>query len=114
MSETSDPVEASLASLARSTLAAAPRPVPFAVVRILAERRRAEIRSRRLLALVALASAAPLLIVLAAFVLRPAAASGSLLAASVLALAVVPAIDGFGRLAGTRVPLDVSLGRRSP
>ncbi|HQQ75921.1 MAG TPA: hypothetical protein PLB01_01080 [Thermoanaerobaculia bacterium] len=114
MSETSDPVEASLASLARSTRSAAPRPVPFAVVRILAERRRAEFRSRRLLAFVALASAAPMLIVLVAWGLRPAAASGSLLAASVLALAVVPAIDGIGRLAGTRVPVATSLGHGSP
>jgi hypothetical protein len=104
MSETSDPVEASLASLARSTFAAAPRPVPFAVVRILAERRRAEFRSRRLLAFVALASAAPMLIVIVAWVARPAAADGYLLAAIVLALALAPAIDGIARIAGAIAP----------
>lgn len=111
MSETSDPVKASLASLARSTLAAAPRLVPFAVVRILAERRRAELRSRRLLAFVALASAAPMLIVIVAWVVRPAAADGYLIAAIVLALAVAPAIDGIARIAGMRPSAGPLLSR---
>lgn len=100
MSQTEDPVDAHLASLARGTLAAAPVPAPHAVVRILAERRGAQLGSRRLLALVTVTNAVPALLVLLAWVVRPAAAGGSLLAATLLGLALAPAIGGITRVAG--------------
>ncbi len=100
MSLTTDPVDAHLASLALTTLAAAPRPAPPTVIRFLAERRRAEFRSRRLLALVAIARAAPLVLLVAAWLLRSAARSSSLLATALLAAALVPAIGGVVSLAG--------------
>lgn len=92
MSRTNDPVDAHLAALGASTLAAAPRALPPAVLRILAERRRAVIRSRRLLSLVAVASAAPVPIVLAAWMLRPAETNGALLAVGCVAAALVSAV----------------------
>ncbi len=102
MSPTSDPVDAHLAALARTTLAAAPRPAPLTVIRFLAERRRVEFRSRRLLSLVAIASVAPLVLLVAAWLLRSAAGSGSPLAAALLAAALVPAIRGVASLTGAQ------------
>ena len=104
MSQTNDPVDAHLALLARSTLAAAPRPLPPAVVRILAGRRRAALGSCRLLAFVAVASAAPLPIILVAWILSPAVAGGSHFVPALLAFVLPPAIGGIARFAGTSAP----------
>ena len=110
MSRTNEPIDTHLASLARSSLAAAPLPALCAVIRILAERRRAEIRSRRLLALLAVASAAPVLIVLAAWLHRPADAGGSLLVAALLAFALIPAVGSIARMVGVSAPARWSAG----
>lgn len=81
-----------LAALAAATRAAAPRPVPAAVIRILAERRRVASRARRLEWLVVAACAAPVATLLLARVLRPADAPGALAVVACLAGAMLPAL----------------------
>jgi hypothetical protein len=104
MSAPNDPVDVSLSLLARTTRNLAPAPAPLAVVRILAARRRTGRRARRLLVLVSAASAVPLLIVLSAWRLHPAAPSGPLLVAALLAGSLGVAIDGLARVAGEVPP----------
>jgi hypothetical protein len=99
MNETNGLVGAQLASLARTTLAAAPRPAPPGAVRILAERRRAAVASRRLFGLVMVASAVPIAVIPLAWALRPTAQGPALVALSLLALALGPAIGLLARTA---------------
>ncbi len=86
-----DDVELHLSALAAATRAAAPRPLPAATLRILAERRRVASRARRLERLVAAACAAPVATLLLARALRPADAPDALAVAVCLAAAMLPA-----------------------
>lgn len=105
MSPAHDPVAEHLASIARSTLTAVPAPKPFGVVRTLAERRRMEMVIHRTLALLTVASVAPMGVVLLAWALQPGSEGGGRFAAVNLALALVPAIAALARLLGTPRPL---------
>ena len=87
-----DDVDIHLSALAAATRAAAPRPAPPAVIRILAERRRVASRARRLEWLVAAACAAPVVTVLLARGIGPGNAPGALAVVACLALAVLPAL----------------------
>jgi hypothetical protein len=107
MNPAHDPVAEHLASIARSTVTAAPVPRPFAVVRILAERRRSEMAAHRTLALLTVASLAPMVVVLLAWALQPAPGAGGRFAALNLALTLVPAIAAVARLLGTPRPRKV-------
>jgi hypothetical protein len=107
MNPAQDPVAEHFASIAQSTMTAAPAPRPFAVVRILAERRRSEMAVHRTLALLTVASLAPLVVVLLASALQPGSGAGGRFAALNLALTLVPAIAAVARLLGTPRPVRV-------
>jgi hypothetical protein len=101
-----DAIAGQIASLARSTLAAAPAPAPFAVIRILAERRHTELAARRVLVLLAIASLAPMVLVLAAWVLSPDSTTAFPMASAIVTLALFPSIAAIGRVAGMRRPAN--------
>jgi hypothetical protein len=100
MNETRNRYLESLTALARSTRAAAPRPVSPAVLRILAGRRRAERASRRLLAAITMVSMAPIAISLVAWALDPALVVPVRLMSVALALGTALVISGVARVAG--------------
>jgi hypothetical protein len=111
MSEPVDPVATPLDSLARATLASAPRPIPIAVVRILAERHRAERASRRILAFVVIASAIPVLVLPIAWAFGPMRSGASLSAGAVFALVLGPAIAALVHSVATSAPICLGRGR---
>jgi len=90
MSAANHSVDSLLATYAAQTLSAAPTPIHPAVIRILAERRRAAAKARRLSWLLALTSAVPPLVGLAAWVIRRAE-GGTLLLVAVIAAWGLPA-----------------------
>jgi hypothetical protein len=101
-----DPIAGEIASLARSTLAAVPAPKPFVVIRILAERRHAEMAAHRVLVLLTLASLAPTAVVLAAWALSPDPSAAARMAGAFLTLTLIPSIAAVARAAGMRRPAN--------
>ncbi|KAA0256441.1 hypothetical protein FBQ97_04865 [Acidobacteria bacterium ACD] len=104
MNPTDDPLDAPLASLGRSTAASAPAPAPPAVIRALAARRAAEVGARKLLVLLAVATAVPVPVLITGWILSPPgpgrASTGALLVAFSLALS----ISGLARLLAAGTP----------
>jgi hypothetical protein len=104
MTSQTDPIAERLAALRASTAAAAPRPLPFAVVRTLAARRLVEIRSRRLLRLLVVASTAPIPILAGAAILHPPGSGSLAIAAACLLGAAAGAAVAGARVLGLGSP----------
>lgn len=103
MSARVDPAGDVLERLGRRTLAAAPAPPAPVVLHILADRRGAEIRSRRLLAWIAAASCAPAPLLLAAL-LAPLQGGGVVLALVGLGATVAAGIAALAAAIATGRP----------
>jgi hypothetical protein len=95
-----DPVARQLAGIARRTQAAAPAPKPFALVRILAARRRDAAAARRILVATALASLMPACVVGVAWLLHPDFAAAAPMATALIGLLLAPALAAAARTAG--------------
>lgn len=114
MTPGSDPIATHLARVAETTVAAAPAPPPLAVLRILAERRGAQLAAHRVLVRLTIVSLAPTAVVLLAWLLRPGVADDAALPGLLLALTLAPALGAIARWLGALHPARVPLVARQP
>jgi hypothetical protein len=112
MTPGSDPIATDLTRLAESTLAAAPAPLPLALLRILAERRGAQVAVHRVLVRLTAVSLAPTAVVLLAWLLRPGVANDAAFPGLLLALTLAPPLGSIARLLGALHPARVPLVAR--